>query len=439
MCTKCAHNVHRIYAQSCQICANYIRRGDILRPMITTRLYLDCRRSKPGRPAPLKLTINKDQVRTFLNLGIDIPPEFWDAKNQVAVKDYSHLNLLISQQHTFIKTLLFQWNMSGEIHSLSSTQIKDMLATKLYGEKMVAPDDSLQDSFYVRFHNFKDRHKGRTKEIYAHTAKRITAYLGENGFKNLDFEDITVKWLRDFDLFLAKTSPSRNARNIHFRNIRAVFNDALDDEVISCYPFRKFKIRPERTRKRAMLLDDIRKLFEMDVEPYAEIYRDMFKLSFFLIGINTVDLFGLKSITADGRLEYERAKTHRLYSIKVEPEALALIEKYRGKSGLLSIADRWVDSISFRHQLNKSLRLIGAPRSGLGGKKGEGMFPKISSYWARHTWATVAASLDIPKETISAALGHGGDTVTDIYIDFEQRKVDEANRRVLDWVLYDRK
>ena len=64
------------------------------------------------------------------------------------------------------------------------------------------------------------------------------------------------------------------------------------------------------------------------------------------------------------------------------------------------------------------------------------LFPKLTTYWARHTWPTIAASLDIPKETIAAALGHGGNTVTDIYIDFDRRKVDEANRKVMDWVLY---
>lgn len=59
-------------------------------------------------------------------------------------------------------------------------------------------------------------------------------------------------------------------------------------------------------------------------------------------------------------------------------------------------------------------------------------------HWARHTLATIAAELDIPKETIAAALGHGGNTVTDIYIRFDQRKVDDANRRVMDYVLYGR-
>ena len=55
---------------------------------------------------------------------------------------------------------------------------------------------------------------------------------------------------------------------------------------------------------------------------------------------------------------------------------------------------------------------------------------------ARHTWATIAASLDIPKETIAAALGHGGNTVTDIYINFDQKKVDDANRKVIDYVFH---
>ena len=90
---------------------------------------------------------------------------------------------------------------------------------------------------------------------------------------------------------------------------------------------------------------------------------------------------------------------------------------------------------------NENLQRIGGmKRVGRGGKKVfTPLFPNLTTYWARHTWATIAASLDIPKETIAAALGHGGNTVTDIYIDFDQRKVDEANRKVIDWALYGKK
>ena len=87
--------------------------------------------------------------------------------------------------------------------------------------------------------------------------------------------------------------------------------------------------------------------------------------------------------------------------------------------------------------MGTGLKQIGpVVRKGLGGKKErQPLFPDISSYWARHTWATIAAELDIPKETISAALGHEiGSEVTSIYINFDRKKIDEANRRVIDYL-----
>ena len=98
--------------------------------------------------------------------------------------------------------------------------------------------------------------------------------------------------------------------------------------------------------------------------------------------------------------------------------------------------DSYEDYKNFIKLINANLKLIGpVERVGRGGKKVvKPLFPDLSTYWARHTWATIAASLDIPKETISHALGHGNDTVTDIYIDFDLSKVDEANRRVIDFI-----
>ena len=137
-------------------------------------------------------------------------------------------------------------------------------------------------------------------------------------------------------------------------------------------------------------------------------------------------------------MEYYRSKTNKFYSIKVEPEAAEIIDRYRGEDWLLDIMDRYQNHKDYMHRLNENLQKMGSVE--LVGKSGKKIYtPKfdgITTYWARHTWATIAASLDIPKETIAAALGHGGNTVTDIYIDFDRRKVDEANRRVIDWVMY---
>lgn len=107
-----------------------------------------------------------------------------------------------------------------------------------------------------------------------------------------------------------------------------------------------------------------------------------------------------------------------------------------GTKNLLCIADRWTTHQQFGKQMNKALKRMGEmERVGRGGKKVfEPIVPELTTYWARHTWATIAASLDVPKETIAHVLGHGNDTVTDIYIDFDKKKVDEANRKVLDYV-----
>ncbi len=411
--------------------------------MASTKLYFDKRAAKSDSTCPVKIAFTKKSITALFSLGISVKPEQWDAGSSKIVRhpDRVYLNSVLTRRMAEAGRLIVELIDSGEYASMSAKQIKDRFA------RSFIPEEERTDTFEKRFMAFMESKEGGTRSVYRQTLNRLRAFCPD--LASLKFEEINFDWLTRFDRFLAETAPSRNARNIHFRNIRAVFNAAIDDEIISCYPFRKFKIRPVKTRKRSLPINELRQLFEYPVEEYAVIYRDMFKLIFMLCGINAVDLFNLKDLTHDGRIEYSRAKTHRLYSIKVEPEALEIINRYRGKSGLLSIADRWTDHRNFLHQINKALQRIGAEKNQGGRLPGgdpkknlepvKGLWPELSTYWARHSWATVAASLDIPKETIAAALGHGGDTVTDIYIDFDQRKVDEANRRVIDWVLYGKK
>lgn len=302
----------------------------------------------------------------------------------------------------------------------------------------IAPKASVKKDLFMPWYvKFMDSRKPSTREIYRHTLKKITDYDAD--IKSRTFDAINFAWLTDFEAFCARTSV-KNSRNIHLRNIRAVFNNAIDNEITTAYPFRRFKIRPEPTRKRALSVEDLREIFSYPVEDYAEIYRDLFKLIFMLCGINTVDLFRLKNITRDGRVEYKRAKTGKLYSIKVEPEAMEIIDKYRGESGLLCISDRWSDHRNFRHQMNKALQLIGAPRAGLGGRKGVGKWPELTTYYARHSWATIARKIGVAVDDIAFALGHSDPRheTTFIYIDDDEVRdaVDAANRKVLDWVLY---
>lgn len=345
------------------------------------------------------------------------------------------LRLLVSQYSAYLERVASKTIEDGNIKI-------DVLAIRNEFERHFGliedVENDVRGTFVAHFLKFLDgkTNKG-TRGVYKHTLDKMRLY--DSDIDKKTFEDIDLEWLTDFEAFCAKTA-SKNARNIHLRNIRAVFNNAIDFEITTAYPFRRFKIRPEATRKRSLAVEDLRKLFNHPVEEYAEIYRDMFKLIFLLIGINSADLWALKSITRDGRIEYKRAKTGRLYSIKIEPEAMEIIERYKGSNGLLCIADRWNDSRNFRHQCNKALQKIGrVERVGRGGKKIiTAEFEHLTTYYARHSWATIAYNdCGISKDIIAQALGHsGGETVTDIYLDKDMRLVDEANRRVVDWVLY---
>lgn len=213
-----------------------------------------------------------------------------------------------------------------------------------------------ENTFIVHALKFIETKGSRTKEIYDATISRLKAF--EPDIDNMAFEDFSVEWLHEFENFLSKTAPSKNARNIHLRNIRAIFNSAIDDEITNFYPFRKFKIKGVATPKRSLRVEQLRQLFSAEPEPHAVKYLDAFKLIFFLCGINVIDLCNLKEVV-NGRIEYYRAKTHRFYSIKVEPEAASLISKYNGDKNLLNYLDKFKSYKDFGKYLNKNLKLIG--------------------------------------------------------------------------------
>ena len=389
--------------------------------MITTNFYLDTRAVRPGAEAPLKISITKGGSTSYIPIGVSLLPSQWnkDTRKVVSHPRKTFLNTYLSQKKLEIDEVVLTMMKKPGYASMTVTQIKKRILETL------SPTEKPKVTFVERLQKYADESEPRTKELYLATLRRLRAF--RKNVDSLTFEDITVDWLNEFDAFLKKTSPARNARNIHFRNIRALFNNARRNDITTFYPFDKgkFEIKAEKTRKRSLKVEVLRKLFSAELEDWQEKYRDMFKLTFLLIGINFVDLSRLSKIE-DGRIEYCRAKTKRLYSIKVEPEALELIEKYRGKGQLLYMLDH---SPNYRVAYMQLCRGLNSIKEALG-------LPELSSYWARHTWATIASDLDVSKDIIAEALGHGGNTVTDIYIDPNQKKVDVANRKVIDWVLY---
>ena len=398
--------------------------------MAKINIKLDTRRTGKDGNCPLRIFINHNYTSSTHDFGCAIHPSQWNSdKLCVTGKNAEAINRRI-------EATLYEWrNAAHEINSthLSAKELKDAILAKLY------PTETPRNTLLSAFNLFINRKNGRTKELYEYTLSRLQKY--DKNFDEMLLDNVNTTYLDAFDRFLAKTSPSKNARNIHFRNIRAVFNYALDEQMTTHYPFRKFKIKAIETVKRSLTIDELRFFWNYDVEECKKKYHDLFKLIFLLIGINIIDLCALKKITK-GRIEYHRAKTHKLYSIKVEPEAMAILKDYIDEDGNIDILRNIQNFKSLNKLINKNLRQIGPFQIvGIGGKKDrQPIFPTITTYWARHTWATIAAELDIPNETIAAALGHSyGNKTTNIYIRYNDKKIDEANRRVIDYVLYNKK
>lgn len=387
---------------------------------VTIHIYLDKRSAKRGDEAPLKIGINKQGSSAYINLGVKVLPTQWDSsKERIKNRpDKASLQSYIDTQKSTASNIVLELLKKGELTKLTATQIKNKVV------EIMEPTAATANSFYSRYLVYAEsRTAKRTKDIYLVTAKRMVEYDAK--IRTKAFEDITKDWLGGFDTFLQYTSPSVNGRSIHFRNIRAVFRDAMANEITMSYPFRVFKIKSEPTIKRSLTVDELHRLFSFHGNERQTMAVDMFKLSLFLIGINVADLCNLSEIEKDGYLRYKRQKTQKLYCIKVEPEALAIIEKYSGRNHLLNILDRYANVHTFTATLGKVLQSI------------EG-FENLTSYWARHTWATIASELDIPVDVISHALGHSfstGAKVTQVYINFNQQKIDDANRKVINYIL----
>lgn len=416
--------------------------------MATVSIYFDQRYKSVSGKYPLYYRVNLPGRKNFyIKTGFTIPPEWWDGYEIIKAPQREQMNRALRKGSASIEDALLTVQLSyGLDHK--APEIRARVQALLDGVEYIDKEAMTFNIFFSKFIERKERKN--TAGIYRHTLLKIAQFADKTGHVgDWLFKEITLDWLNRFERFLRTQhldehgKPVEGVRQlktngigIHFRNIRAVVNAAIDDELTTRYPFRKFKIKHEETAKRSLTVEQLRTLRDYPCEPHQQKYRDIFLLMVYLVGINSVDLFSLGEVR-NGRIEYRRSKTGHLFSIKVEPEAQAIIDKYRGRKYLLDVLDTYGNYKDFAHRMNDNLRKIGTvERKGRGGKKlREPLFPTLTTYWARHTWATLAAELDIPDETISLALGHSsGNRVTNIYINRNRKKVDAANRKVIDLI-----
>ena len=407
---------------------------------MTTRFYLDFRGRAADGKGSLLIILAHNNTTASISTGIRLSHEEWDGDKIVRRDDSVSLNAVINKKKSDLDLALALLSADDNFYNMTATELKRaVIKNPRSGKK---PESHLISDLFTEY--MKTDIKEGTKIIYAATLNKVLAYGG----KKCVIEDIDYKWLVGFERYLAQTQ-GVNGRGIYLRDLRAVCNFAKKLGVTKDYGFETFSIKTEETRKLSVPVKTLREFHDIPVNKSTERYRDYFFLMFYLIGINIGDLVKLrKDSIVNNRLEYIRAKTHKVYSIKIEPEAYAIINKYPGKKYLLDALETCQHYKSFRHMINDALKTIGdikwemvpdlndmfAPPKLV--KNITPLIQKCTTNCARHCWATYAQEIGIPIDVISNALGHSfGNRTTMIYVKFDRTEVDKANRKVIDYFL----
>ena len=281
-----------------------------------------------------------------------------------------------------------------------------------------------------------------TAHVYRSSLNAIIAYRGKSDFF---FSEVTSEWLKGFEVHLRNRGCSWNTVSTYMRTFRAVYNRAVNLRKAPYVPylFRFVYTGTRADHKRALADDDMKKIFvnlsrKAGVSLPVRQAQELFILMFLLRGMPFVDLVYLrKSDLRDNVITYRRRKTGHSLSVTLTPEAMILIKKYMNRDSsspyLFSFLKSREGTKEAYREYQLALRSFNQQLMLLGELLGLG--DKLSSYTARHTWATTAYYCEIHPGIISEAMGHSSITVTETYLKpFQDKKIDEANKQVLDFV-----
>lgn len=270
----------------------------------------------------------------------------------------------------------------------------------------------------------------RMGEIYTTALNSLMCFCGA---ATLPFEKMNSDFISLYEVYL-KRKVSHNTSSFYMRNLRSVYNRAVDKGyAVQNNPFRKVYTGVEKTMKRAVNVKVIRKMrkLSLDDKPQLAFARDIFMFSFYTRGMAFIDIaFLRKSDLFNGVLTYCRRKTGQRIMVKWEECMNEIVKRYTvsGSLYMFPIIEAG-DNIGWRSyrtasaRINKSLKLI------------SGMLHlerPLTMYVARHTWATVAKSKNVPISVISDGMGHDSERTTRIYLAmFDTVAVDRANRKII--------
>ena len=371
------------------------------------------------------LRVTKDRKRKYVSLGISVNPEHWDfSKNQPKAEcpNREYIELLIADKLKEYSAKIVELKATNQ--EFTSTTLVEVCVNRV-NRKTVG------DLFREHINSLT----ASGRKSYALSIKQLYNSLIEfNGHLDIPFSEMDIVWLRRYEAFLRRKGLAENTIGIRFRTLRSIYNVAIEENAVSAelYPFKKLKVSKlhQETAKRALSKEDIERVLSYkSTNRYMRFPIDIFAFTYYCGGINFVDIAHLtKANIIDGRLIYKRQKTKKLIKIPLQPQAVALIEKYSNDESQYLfpiLTDFHKTDIQQANRIHKVISKVNERLKQIG--KALNLPIALTTYVARHSQATVMKRAGVSTAVIREIMGHSSERVTQIYLDsFDNEQVDNA-------------
>ncbi|WP_418508931.1 tyrosine-type recombinase/integrase [Corallibacter sp.] len=384
---------------------------------------------------PIIIKAIKDRKIKIISLGFTCSDNEWNEKRSEFKKNhenYIQRNALLNQYKSKASKIIDDFKSEGIDFTLNQFE------ERFRGDHK-RNNASVFDFFDYKVDQLNEAGRTGSAKAYKDTGDAVFKFYPR---KNLKFQEIDVSFLDSFEAHLRSRGNIDGGIAVRMRQLRALYNDAISKNLVdeSFYPFKKYKISKLKGKgiKRALTRSEIQKIYEFDINKHPHLLhsRNYFVFSYFTRGMNFVDMMNLTwdNIHND-TITYIRSKTKGRFSIKILEPVAEILSYY----STLNPNTNYVFPILLKENLTptqiqyrkaKTLKRFNKDLKEIA--KLVGIDKKLTSYVARHSFATNLKQLGVSTDIISESMGHQNINITNTYLkEFDSDVINEANEKLI--------
>ena len=399
--------------------------------MATVKLTLERSRALKDGSYPVVFQIIHRRIKRILYTQYRVQEHEFDLEKERIkfisedvrhMNDVSIINISIRRQRKSIER---------HIDTLSSRKFEFSVSEVATRFQIECDSLSLIGYFDFQIKRKRELNKFGTVRAYEYTRSSVSKFVN---YSPVRISDVNCVFVSKYERYLAASKISINTTCFHFRNFKSIYNQAIVDGYTepTQHPFKYIQIKPQKTAKRALDKKSMIRIKKLDLAEKSslELSRDIFLFCFYSRGMAIVDALNLthKNIR-NGVICYNRQKTNQYIEIIITSDIVELINKYRTSSRYVfpclteteMTEKHYKDYRASMERINRNLKSIG---------KMLNLEIPLTTYVARHSWATLAKQAGVSLSLISEGLGHTSEKTTQIYLKaFDRRDLDIANRK----------